>query len=391
MKTLTAARVKALSTPGLHRADPTLYLSVAPGGSKSWIQRVAINGRRHDIGLGGWPVVSLARARQRAFAHRVAIAEGRNPLAEKRAARTPTFRVAALKAYEANRPRWRNTRTASNWLQQLERHAFAVLGEMPVNEIGREHVLRILSPIWTMRPEIARKLRSRIRAILGWAMAHGYVEHNVAGEAIAAALPAQPAVAAHYRALPYQDVGAALAVVAASRASMSAKACLRFVVLTAARSGEARGATWSEIDEAERLWTIPAARMKGGVEHRQPLSEAALAVLQQVRSLRDGSDLLFPAPARAGRPLSDMTLSKLLKGQGINAVPHGFRSSFRDWAAERTDADHAVVELCLAHQVGSAVERAYRRSDLLAKRRMLMDRWAAYVTGDRARVVRFSG
>ena len=389
MGRLNHGRIKGLTTPGLHGDGDTLYLCVAPGGSKSWIQRVAINGRRRDIGLGGWPVVSLARARERAFANRVAISEGRDPLAEKRRASMPTFRAAAALTFEANRPRWRNVKTAKNWAQQLERHAFDVVGDLPVDQIGREHVLRILTPIWTKRPEVARKLRGRIRTTLAWCQAHGYIEHNIAGEAIDAALPAMPAVAAHYRALPYREVGNALDAVEASRASLCVKACVRFVALTACRSGEARGATWSEVDTEAREWRIPGERMKTGAEHRVPLSDAALAVLERVRPLRRESDLIFPSPR--GGELSNMTLSKALRTAGVDAVPHGFRTSFRTWAAEKTNADHAVMELSLAHAVGTAVERSYARSDLFGKRRGLMDQWAAFLTGARATVVRIRG
>ena len=382
MSRLTHTMIKGLREPGLYGDGGTLYLQVAPRGSRSWIQRVMINGKRRDIGLGGWPVVSLAKARARTFANRQAIADGRDPLAEKRRASVPTFRAAAVKTFEANRPRWRNVRTASNWSRQLERHAFSIIGDLPVNQIDREHVLRILTPLWTDRPEVARKLRGRIRATLGWCQAHGHVEVNVAGEAIDAALPAQPAVAAHYRALPYGEVGKALATIEVSRASLSVKACLRFMVLTACRSGEARLATWAEIDTEAREWRIPADRMKGGKVHRVPLSAAVLAELERVRSLRDSSDLVFPSPAaRNGRPMSDATISKLLRENGIDAVPHGFRSSFRDWASEKTNVPHAVAEMALAHHVGSAVERSYARSDLFEKRRGLMDQWAAFVGG----------
>ena len=389
MGRLSHGRIKSLRSVGMHGDGDTLYLRVAPGGSKSWIQRVAVNGRRRDIGLGGWPVVSLARARQRAFANRVAISEGRDPLAEKRQTQKPTFREAAVKTFEANRPRWRNVKTAKNWTQQLQRHAFGVVGDMPVDQIGREHVLRILTPIWTKHPEAARKVRGRIRATLAWCQAHGYVEHNVAGEAIDAALPAMPAVAAHYRALPYQEVGKALQIVEASSASLCVKACLWFVVLTACRSGEARGAKWREIDIEAREWRIPASRMKTNAEHRVPLSDAALAVLERVLPLRDSSDLVFPSVR--GRELSNMTLTKCLRTAGIDAVPHGFRTSFRTWASERTSVPHAVAEMALAHAVGSSVERSYARSDLFEKRRGLMDRWAAYVTDNSARVVRLHG
>ena len=226
--------------------------------------------------------------------------------------------------------------------------------------------------------------------MLAWAEAHGHVERNVAGEAISGALPAQPAVKAHFRTLPFQDVGAALETIEASGASLAAKLCLRFVVVTAARSGEAREATWSEIDEDDRVWVIPAARMKGGIEHRQPLSDAAMEVLDRARALEDGNGLLFPSPMRRGRPLSNMSLTKLLRDTGLadRATVHGCRAAFRSWASEKTNADHAVMELSLAHAVGSAVERAYARSDLLDRRRRLMDQWGAFLTGERAQVVR---
>ena len=320
-------------------------------------------------------------------------AGGGDPLADKRRAKAPTFREAAERTFEANRARWRNNKTSSNWLQGMAKRVLPVLGDTRVDAISREDVLRVLTPIWTSRPEIARKLRSRIRAVLAWAQAHGHVEHNVAGEAIDGALPAMPAVKAHFRALPYPEVAAALETVQTSRASLSAKAALRFAVLTACRSGEARGATWAEIDLEAREWRIPATRMKTGVEHRVPLSDAAVAALEAVRPLRDRHDLLFPSPSRPGKALSDMTLTKVLRDTGLadRATVHGFRTAFRTWASEKTNADHAVMELCLAHHVGTAVERAYARSDLFDKRRRLMDQWAAYLTGGSAKVVRLHG
>ena len=275
MEQLTVAKARAITEPGRYRADPTLYLNVAPGGSKSWIQRVAIDGRRRDIGLGPFPVIGLAEARRRAFANRVAVAEGRDPLSEKHRAKAPTFREAAVRTFEANRGRWRNAKHIASWMQMLEKRALPVIGAMRVDQIAREDVLRILTPIWTRHPEVARKTRQRIRAVLAWAQAHGYVEHNAAGEGIDGALPTMPKQKRHYRALPYQEVAAALETIETSRASLAAKLCLRFVVLTAARSGEARAATWSEIDEDAGLWVIPAERMKTGTEHRQPLSRCS--------------------------------------------------------------------------------------------------------------------
>ena len=386
MEKLTTARAKSLSKPGMYRAETTLYLNIAKGGSKSWIQRIAVAGRRHDVGLGPFPVIGLAEARRRAFANRVAIAEGRNPLADKHRAKVPTFREAAVRTFEANRPRWRNNKTTANWMQGMEKRVFPVIGDMPVDRIGREHVLSILVPVWTAKPEIARKLRERIRATLRWAQAHGHVENNVAGEAIAGAMPR---IKSHFRALPYQEVAAALETVEASSATLTGKLCLRFLVLVACRSGEARGAMWSEIDLDAREWRIPPTRMKGNAEHRVPLSDAAMAVLDQARKLDDGSGLVFPSPRTPGRPMSDMTLTKILRTTGLaeRTVVHGFRSAFRDFASERSTADHATMELCLAHAVGSAVERAYARSDLIAKRRRLMEQWGQFVVGGDAKVV----
>ena len=382
MGKLTAAKVKSLTKRGLHGDGGTLYLAVAKGGSKSWIQRVTIDGKRHDIGLGGFPYVGLAAARQKAMDNRTAIAAGRNPIAEKRRSSIPSFAVAARRTHATLKPRWRNDKHADSWMQTLERHAFPALGGLSVDRIERADVLAVLTPIWGTRPETARRVRQRIRAVLSWAWAHGFIRENVAGEAIDGALPAMPAVKAHLRALPYRDVAAALDTVEASRASPSAKACLRFVVLTACRSGEARLAKWDEIHSEAREWRIPGSRMKAGTEHRVPLSDAALAVLERVRSLRDESDLIFPSPARPRRPMSDMTLTKVMRDTGLaaRATVHGFRSSFRTWASEQTDAPHAVMELSLAHTVGTAVEQAYARSDLLARRRKLMQQWADFLS-----------
>jgi len=278
-------------------------------------------------------------------------------------------------------------------MQMLEERALPVIGAMRVDQIAREDVLRILSPIWTRHPEVARKTRQRIRAVLAWAQAHGYVEHNAAGEGIDGALPTMPKQERHYRALPFQEVAAALETIKTSRASLAAKLCLRFVVLTACRSGEARAATWTEIDVEARMWMIPSERMKGDAEHRQPLNDAALEVLAEARKLDDSSGLLFPSPMRRGRPFSDMSLTKVLRDTGLAecATVQGFRASLRTWASEKTNADHAVMESSLAHAVGSAVERAYARSDMLDKRRRLLGQWSQFVTETGGDVVRFHG
>ncbi len=385
MGKLTAAKVRTLAKPGLHGDGAGLYLRIAPGGSKQWVHRVTIGGKRRDIGLGGYPAVTLAKARDMAQANRAAIAEGRDPLAEKRQERTPTFAEAAAAVHEALLPTWRNEKHGKQFISALARYAFPVFGEMLVDRIGREHVLRVLTPIWTAKPETARRVRQRIRTVLKWAQAHGHVEHNAAGDMIDGALPSMPKVRAHQRALPYQDVADALAKVEETDAWEATKLCFRFAVLTAARSGEARAATWDEIDGT--VWTIPAERMKAGKAHRVPLSDAAMAVLDRARPLSDGDGLIFPSVT--GKMLSDSTVSKLLRENGIEAVPHGFRSSFRDWCAE-TGKPREVAEAALAHVV-QGVEGAYFRSDLFAARRRLMADWARFLDGRAAKVIALHG
>ena len=382
MENLTAAKVKSLWKPGRYGDGGTLFLYITPGGSKSWIQRLTINGRRRDIGLGGCPLVSLREARDKAFENRKLARAGGDPLASKQRARMPTFRQAAQSTFEANKPRWRNAKVASNWMQQLERHAFKRIGDLPVDQVRRDDVLAVLTPIWTEKPETARRVRRCIKATLRWCQAHGHIEHNMAGEAIDGALPSMRPISQHLRALPYQEAQGALGIVEGSEASQSVKLCFRFLVLTAARSGEARGAKWDEIDFEGQEWRIPGSRMKSGVEHRVPLSPPAMDVLLLARSLDNGSGLIFPSPSRQGKELSDMALTKVLRDNGLaeRTTVHGLRSTFRVWASEQTDADHAVMELSLAHTVGSAVEQAYARSDLLAKRRELLGKWGAYLT-----------
>ena len=386
MARLSAAKVKAIKKPGMHGDGNGLYLRVTGSGSRSWMQRIVIHGRRRDLGLGGYPAIGLAEARALALANKALVTAGRDPLAERHRANVPTFREAAKKVYDANLPRWRSGKHTVNWWGSLELHAFPVIGDVKVDRIRRGDVLAVLEPIWAVRPETARRVRQRIRTILRWCEAHDYCAGNVAGESLNSALPPMPRLKTHHRALPYREVSEALAAVDASDASPAAKLCLRFLVLTAARSGEARGATWDEIDQEAREWRIPAGRMKGGVQHRVPLSNQALAVLEQASQLRDDSRLVFPSPVKAGHPMSDMTLTKVLRTTGLaeRATVHGFRSTFRDWAAERTSAPHAVMELSLAHAVGSSVEQAYARSDLLAKRRELMDLWARFLSSEDA-------
>ena len=381
---LSATRAKALKDPGRYADGGGLHLYISKAGGKSWVQRITIDRRRRDIGLGAFPSVGLAQAREKAADNRAAVAEGRDPVAEKHSPAMPTFREAARAVHAANNPRWRNARHSGELAADpgASRHAGDRQHAPGPDRPGG--VLRVLTPIWTTRPETARRVRQRMRTVFRWGMAHGFMESNPAGEAIDGALAPMPKVKAHLRTLPYPDVSAAVETVAASAASVAAKLCFRFLVLTAARSGEARGATWGEIDIAGQEWRIPSRRMKAGMEHRVPLSRQALAVLGEAMVLRDESGLVFPSPLKAGAPMSDMTLTKILRAVGLadRATVHGFRSSFKDWTLEQTDTPWAVSEAALAHVLGNSTEQAYARSDLFERRRALMQLWADYLAGE---------
>ncbi len=380
---LSATKANALRKPGRYTDGQGLHLFIGKSGNKSWVQRITIDGKRRDIGLGGFPAVSLAQARELSADIRTSVAQGRDPLVAKRKPKILTLKEAACTVHRQNKPRWRNDKHAAAWIRTLERYAFPMIGNKLIDRIGRADVLTVLNPIWSSRHETARRVRQRLRTIFSWAMAHGLIEINPAGELIDGALPSMPKVKAHFRAIPYQEVGPALAAIESSHASPAARLCFRFLVLTSARSGEARGARWDEIDLQGRVWRIPLQRMKAGLEHRVPLSTQALEVLHEASALRDETGLVFPSPLKRGGQLSDMTLTKILRSLGLaeRTTVHGFRSSFKDWTQEQTDSPWAVSEAALAHTLGSSTVQAYARSDLFERRRDLMQKWADYVTG----------
>ena len=375
---LTAAFVAKSMTPGKYYDSHGLFIQIFPSSAKCWQQRLTIRGRRRTLGLGGFPVVSLAMAREAALDNKRIVHAGGDPLALKRQVAVPTFAEAAAVVLEHHRPTWTNAKHADDWIASLERYAMPRIGVRPVSDIEARDVLNVLLPIWHTRAETARRVRQRIGAVMLWAMAQGHRADNPAGEAIAGALPKNGNSKTHRRALPYAEVAGAVTVVCQSEALPATKLLFQFLVLTAGRSLEVRGADWSEIDFSESTWTLPASRMKARHAHRVPLSDRALEVLAEARELGDGRGLVFPG-TRRGRPLSDMTISKLLRELGIPAVPHGFRSSFRDWAAERTSFPSDVVEAALAHRNPNKVESAYKRTDLFVLRRKLMQAWASYL------------
>ena len=380
-KALSAAFVGS-APPGRYADGNGLYLYVQPSGSRSWIQRLAVRGRRRELGLGSLKLVSLAEAREQALANRKLARAGGDPLAAKRRAQgVPTFAEAAARVMEQKRAGWRSARHPRLWLGSLERYAFPRIGTRPVSEVTSADVLEILAPIWHVKEQTARNVRQRIHAVLAWAIAMELRTDNPCDRAVQALGP-QYGVVQHMRALPHRDVRAAIETVQASRAAPVVKLAFEFLVLTATRWGEVRGALWTEIDTAGRVWTVPAARMKMKRDHRVPLCERATEVLDAARTLADsGSPFVFST--RGGRPLEDKRLRRLLRQERIAAVPHGFRSSFRDWAAERTDHPREVIEAALAHTVRNRVEAAYARSDLFERRRQLMDDWGSYLNSPR--------
>ena len=376
-KSLSATFVKRVKDVGWYGDGRgghglTLVVQSRDGGGirKSWVQRLTINGKRANIGLGPFPVVTLAEARAQALENRRAAYKGLDPRNPKSS--IPTFEQAADTVIRLNAPTWKDGgKTAKRWLATLEQYAFPRIGSKAVDKVTTGDVLAVLLPIWNDKRETASQVRSRMRAVLSWAVAQGYRQDNPAGDAIKAALPRNGGKVNHQRALPHAQVGAALETIRASNAWPLTVLAFEFLTLTATRSGEVRAARWSEIDLEARTWTIPADRMKAGVEHTVPLSSAALDVLKQAEGYRDTTGLIFPS--QTGRVMSDSTISKLVRENGIGCVPHGMRSSFRDWCGEAS-VDRELAESALAHTVKDAVEAAYFRTSMLERRRVVMDK-----------------
>ena len=378
MRKITERFAKTVKEPGFYRADDTLYLYVRDTGRKSWVQRIVVNGRRRNIGLGPYPVVQFNEAMAQALDNRRKLYRGENPIAEKKASRTPTFRDVAIK-YRKGQP-WGEQR-AKMFSQVMEKHVFPALGSKRVDQVSQKDVLDIITPIWSKTPYQATRVRQFIRAILAYCQAHEYVTSNVAGEAIDAALPRHRSNGNNYRSLPYDEMPGAVQIIKDKVKTINSRLALLFTIYTGVRGQETRGALWSEIDEQSRTWDIPAERMKSGKPHRVPLSDAAIGILEQAKELRNRSDLIFPSSQNRYKPMTSASLGKNLKqvGLGDKTTTHGFRSSFKTWATEQTDTPREVVEAALAHTFGNGVEQAYFRGDLFEKRRLLMQGWADYL------------
>jgi integrase len=395
MGKLTVLSVKASKLPGRYQDGDGLMLVVKPSGSRSWMLRLQAEGRRRDFGLGSASHVSLGEAREKADEVRRLYKGGVDPVEARRAAKAakitiPTFREAAKTAHGEHKGGWRNEKHKAQWISSLEAYAFPSIGDERVDRVDGPMIRDLLLAIWLDKPETARRVRQRIGAVLDWAHAKGFRATEAPMRSIGKGLPRQPKKDRHHAALPYADVPALIGKLA--KAESVGRLALQFLIFTAARSGEVRGATWEEIDLESNVWTVPAERMKAGKAHMVPLSPKALAVLEIAKKSRKGKAGEPVFPGLRHKPMSDMTLSKVLHtATNQAATVHGFRSSFRDWAAECTGTAGDVVEAALAHTIESRVEAAYRRTNYLEKRRLLMDAWASYLSDTAANVVRMRG
>ena len=381
-RTLSAAFCRSIKEPGRYgdgRGGHGLSLLVKESStgrpSKSWAQRLRIDGEPGNIGLGSYPVVTLAEAREKALTNRRSIEHGQDP--RTKVSTAPTFSQAVETVIDLHQANWKNPRVAGQWRASMKEYALPKLGRKTVAAITTSDIMAVLVPIWSDKRQTAMKIRRRISAVMRWAIAEGYRDDNPAGDAIGAALPKPTQQVVHQKALPFAEVGAALAAIRETGAWPATKLAFECLTLTACRSSEVRLAHWSEIDSVSRTWTIPAARMKGGRDHRIPLSSQAMDLLEQARESTGGEGLVFPS--QRGKPLTDSTISKLVRENGIGCVPHGMRSSFRDWGAECSDAPREIAEFALGHVEGSAAELAYRRTDYFERRRELMQAWADYL------------
>jgi integrase len=386
---LTAVAVNAKKEPGYYPDGNGLYLQVAASGSKSWVLRFSLNKKAREMGLGSTVDRTLSEAREQARKYRQQLAEGIDPIEARKAQRQAnllatmarkTFQECAVDYHELHASSWKNAKHANQWINTLTAYAFPVFGEKDVFEVDKADILKVLEPIWKEKAETASRVKQRIRAVLDWAAARDYrLGHDPhLWDQVSRALPKTKDIkkVAHFASCPYPEVQSTLAKIQLCSATDTIKDAIEFTVLTATRSGEARGARWDEIDVAGRRWIIPAERMKAKREHRIPLSTRALQLLETRRQIAGDSPWIFATDR--GKPFSDMAFTMLLRREGFDFTMHGFRSTFRDWSAEQTSFPREVCEAALAHTNRDATEAAYFRSDLFEKRRELMEAWAIY-------------
>lgn len=379
MGKLNALQVKNLTEPGRYSDGEGLILKIGPTGGRSWILRVQVNGCRRDIGLGDTKTVSLRDAREAAGEMRKLARTGIDPLEARKSAKQaiviPSFKEASRMVHAEQKKGWKNGKHGDQWLTTLEKHAWPRLGDIRVDRIEGPLIRDVLAEIWLEIPETARRVKQRIGAVLDWCYVKGFRPSEAPMRSLAKVLPRQPRKDGHFAAMDYADVPQFLNDLQDRKLSVS-RLALELLILTATRSGEVRGARWSELNDDLTIWTIPAERMKVGKAHAIPLSPQAADVFRQASKFRMAcTDLVFPGQ-KPRNPMSDMTLLQLVRGMNVPVTVHGFRSSFRDWVADKTDFPREVAEAALAHTLENKVEAAYRRTDFFEKRRALMAAWA---------------
>lgn len=389
MGKLSATQVRAIKEAGRYSDGDGLMLHVSENGSASWLLRIQVGKRRREFGLGSLKKVGLAAACEKAEHVRKQFAAGLDPVVEKKKAQRviPTFKVAAEAVHAENKKSWSNGKHRDQWLNTLETYAFPTIGSLTVDTIDGPVIRDVLLPIWLEKPETARRVRQRIGAVMDWAFASGFRSTELTTRLVSKGLPRQPKKDGHFAAMPFADVPNFL--VRLQEVETMGRLALLATLFTACRSGEVRGARWSELDMGAKVWAIPKERMKAKVEHRVPLSDQAIRVFERAAELRiKGSDLIFYGQ-QPRRPLSDMTLLKVLRDMKLPFTVHGFRSSFADWAAEQTKFPQAVVDAVLAHTVDDKVLAAYRRTDFFEKRRQLLQAWGNYLDQPKGAVLAF--
>jgi integrase len=385
--TLTFKTVEALREPGRYPDGQGLYLLVSKTGARSWLLRIQRDGKRRDLGLGGYLAVSLKAARAAAADMRASVGSGVDPVAEKqetkKAKALPIFAAAVISRHDEIKSTFKNDKHRAQWLRSLETYAVPALGKLHVDQVTPSSVRDALLPIWLEKPETARRVRQRIEDVLIWAVASGFRADVPALTAKALRLPKQRRAVEHFSAMPWQDVPSFVSNLrAGDDASEQTRLALELLILTAGRSGEIRGMTWAEVDLEQAVWRIAGARMKAGREHIVPLSNRAVELLKGRLACRvAASDLVFPG-RNLLKPMSDMTLKMAVRRMGLDFDPHGFRSSFRDWVSDATNFPADLAEAALAHAKGDKTAAAYQRSSMLEKRRKLMAAWTAFVVAE---------
>ena len=382
---LSDIQVRKLTLKGRYGDGLGLNLVVTASGSKQWVLRTMVNGKRKDIGLGGYPTVTLGKAREAAMSMRRMAKQGKDPVAARREAMRviPTFAEAARQVHADNIPTWKETKAVTQWISSLENYAFPTIGKMKLDDIRPTDILSVLAPIWVEKHSTANRVRQRMSRVFDWAKTQEFLTRENPVSGIKQGLPKINGKVQHFKAMPYEDVASFITVLKSSTQSNNVKLGLEFLILTACRSGELRGAKWAEVDLGACRWVVPAERMKASKEHVVPLTERSVAILKQAKELLGDSEHIFPSSQNWNKAMCDATLTKALKkGLGYPYTVHGFRSTFRDWASETRTYPNDVVEMALAHTNPNKTEAAYKRGDLYEKRKELMKDWQRFCWRD---------